>query len=494
MSSSPAAPAPEISSAASTSLTASRKSEEDSYVPASWGRFSVETWGCQMNVSDTEAMISSLSENYRLITDPELSDVIILNTCHIREKAYHKVVSRLGELQILKRQRPHLKIVVAGCVAQARGRAMLRELPVIDVLIGPGRLNELPHLLKQRQSGAPPQLALGFPRVKSGALKPETHDFSQLVHPGKNQISRFITIQQGCNNYCTFCVVPHTRGPEISVPHDEVLKRIKLMIDGGVKEITLLGQNVNSYGLDLLASGAEKQKILNGLRQTPFSRLLSAAIKIPGHWRLRFTTSNPHDLTDDIAPLFALAPETLGSYFHLPVQSGSDKMLARMKRKVTRQEYLDKVSRLREFVPEMSLSTDIIVGFPGESEEDFQLTCSLVEAVRFSFIYAFAYSPRSKTPAQRFSDHIPRAVQKRRLQELLQLQSKITQELASEQIGKVREVLFLYAAKKHPGAYYGRTEHYKLVKVLSPSDNLIGQFKHVLITGGNATALEGDLV
>lgn len=470
---------------ATAAPTASKVSKNPTTKAVPGGKVSVETWGCQMNVADTETMLSLVSGDYKQTTHTDCSDLIILNTCHIREKAYHKVVSRLGQLSLLKKRRPHLQIVVAGCVAQAEGRAMLKKLPVIDVLIGPGRMAELPQLLKQRKHLGKAQIAIGFPRSRStvAAPAPALLQDSRHLHPGKNPVSRYLTIQQGCNNYCTFCVVPHTRGPELSLEPREIIQRMQSMLQSGVKEICLLGQNVNSYGLDLGRAPSQG---------TPFYHLLKEALSLEGSWRLRFTTSNPHDLTREVADLFGKEPR-LGRYFHLPVQSGSDAILRSMKRKVSRSEYLEKISWLRHGAPDMAISTDIIVGFPGETEEDFQQTCSLVQEVGYSFIYAFAYSPRKNTPARRFSKQIPREVQRRRLATLLDIQGQITTNLNRQEIGEQREVLFLYPSKKQKNAYYGRTQHHRLVKVCS-TQNLVGHFGDVSITQGNKTALEGELL
>jgi tRNA-2-methylthio-N6-dimethylallyladenosine synthase len=437
----------------------------------------IETWGCQMNAADSETMLAMLAErNYSLTENVDEADLVLLNTCHIREKARHKVLSRLGVLKELKAQKPGMTIAVSGCVAQAEGQKLLKAAPQIDVLFGPGKINELPSLLEERSRTGKAALAIGFKR--------EHEEPKPIKAPptltGKREISRFVNIQQGCNNYCTFCVVPYTRGREVSRPPQDIVAEVKAMVAGGAKEITLLGQNVNSYGNDLTDS------------DNLFVKLLSEAARVEGLDRLRFTTSNPHDLSKDLADLFRSEPK-LGRYMHLPVQSGSDTILDRMKRKVTRAEYLERVSWLRAAVPDMALSTDLIVGFPGETEADFQNTLDLVAEVRFSFIFSFKYSPRKHTPAARYLDQVPEDVKDERLKRLNALQEQITIAQNEAEIGHVRPVLFLYESRKHPGQFYGRTEHFRLVRVEAPS-SLVGETRDVLITQANKIALLGELV
>lgn len=465
----------------------------------------IETWGCQMNVQDSENMLAALSAEYTPTQDLARCDLIILNTCHIREKSYHKVMSRLGKLRVMQQQTGDLRVVVAGCVAQAEARR-LAALQGIDVVVGPGRLMELPQLLEQARQTASTQIALGFPATKIKApfaQEPQqsreateqaeltdnlNHYVSAQPHHGKNPVSRFLTIQKGCNNYCTFCVVPHTRGHEISYHPDKVLAGIKRHLAMGAREICLLGQNVNSYGLDLVRDGE-----LAPSAAGPFCDLLTRICQLDAPFRLRFTTSNPHDLSPHLAQLFSQF-DRLGRYYHLPVQSGSDHILAAMKRKVTRAQYLQKVAWLRGNVPDMALSTDIIVGFPGETEQDFEDTCSLLTEVNFSFIYAFAYSPRNKTPASRFNHQVPEKIKKQRLKRLFALQHRLTLAWHEQERGKLRDVLVLYESRKEPGSFYGRTQHYCLVKVLYPAHapSPVGQTLRVKITQASLTCLEGE--
>lgn len=442
----------------------------------------IETWGCQMNIADSERMLQNLDEEYVLSERPEDADVIILNTCHIREKAKHKVLSRLGVLKELKKENQDLVIAVAGCVAQAEGKKLLEQAPTVDVLLGPGKIDEISSLLQKQREEGRPQVSIGFDthRHEDEEIKPI------LEQPlfGRNHISRFINIQQGCNNFCTFCVVPFTRGREKSESAQSIETQAKALIASGTKEITLLGQNVNSYGLDLAQSSENAF--------SPFTMLLQKIAALDGLESLRFTTSNPHDLDRPLCELFAREPK-LGRYFHLPVQSGSDRILASMRRKVTVAEYLEKISWLRAAVSDMAISTDLIVGFPGETDDDFQGTLDLVEQVQYSFIYAFQYSPRKGTAAIRFTTQVDEAVKSMRLAELNRLQDRITLEQHQRQIGRELEVLFLYESQKEPGIFYGRCPYFRLVRVESKQD-IAGKKLGVKIIDSNKTALSGILL
>ncbi len=440
-----------------------------------------ETWGCQMNVADSERMIRILTdEGYELTAAAEDADLLVLNTCHIREKSKQKILSRLGRIRALKDKGQKLTVAVAGCVAQAEGAKLLKDSTAIDLLVGPGRIDDIGDLIREHNQTRTPTVGLGFDRERTFRQK-----FVGKSNPllGKNEISRFVTIQQGCNNYCTFCIVPHTRGREVSRPKGEILQEIEALVAGGCKEITLLGQNVNSYGLDLVAEGDS---------EGPFVDLLHEVCAIDGLERLRFTTSNPHDFTLSLANAFASLPQ-LGRYMHLPVQSGSNHILDRMKRKVTREQYLERVQWLRAAVPDIALSTDLIVGFPGETEEDFEQTISLVREVQFHFVYSFIYSPRRKTPAARYIDQIPNEVAVARLAKLNLVQSEITRQLHAREIGAEREVLVTYPSPKEEGVFYGRTPQFCLTKIYS-QDPIAGQIRKVRIIDANQTALRGELI
>ena len=545
----------------------------------------IETWGCQMNTADAEAMLALLVKaDYALVGTADEADLVLLNTCHIREKARHKVLSRLGELRIMKEKNPGMRIAVAGCVAQAEGKKLVEAAPQIDVLFGPGKIKELPRLLRENAATRKSAIAVGFgkggeqrreseheaepghegtPRFEAGpghegapsfeaGLGHETapgfegeagheaelrfkagpipkvelrhragpehetepgqgagprhgaacrdpddrdvdgvggHERVVMAPPalsGINDVSRYVNIQQGCNNYCTFCVVPFTRGREVSRPPGEILAECKALLATGARELTVLGQNVNSYGLDLTADGR-----LAVTADGAFVDLLKAVCALSGLARLRFTTSNPQNFSPALAALFRDEPK-LGKYIHLPVQAGNDRTLERMKRKVTATEYRERLAWLREAAPDMAISTDLIVGFPGETEAEFEETLKLVEEVRFSFSFTFKYSPRKNTPANRYVDQVPEDVKEARLARLNALQERITIEENAKEVGRTREVLFLYQNRRFPTQYYGRTDHFRLVRVDCGRD-VVGQVLPVRIEASTKTSLVGTL-
>ena len=432
----------------------------------------IETWGCQMNVADSERILQLMTAaNYTRAQSAHDAQLIVLNTCHIREKAKHKVISRLGRLRKIKQQRHDLKIAVVGCVAQAEGQRLRREVPDIDYILGPAQIEQLPTLVKNNEQAT----ALGFKLPTNAA---DTDAGPTLS--GQHEPSRFINIMQGCNNYCTFCVVPFTRGPEKSQPRTRIIAQAQQLVDNGAKEITLLGQNVNSYGQDLYPD-----------TDNPFVDLLRDVCAIKDLHRVRFTTSNPHDFTPALSTLFCHHPK-LGRYVHLPVQSGSDHILQQMKRKVDVKRILAIVASLRNNMADFAISTDVIVGFPGESEQDFEQTLTLIKKMQCSFIFAFKYSPRGNTPARRFKNQIPETIKKQRLARLQNLQKEITTELNNAEIGQQRQVLIHYRSRKEHNVYYGRTIHFRPVRITAGRD-IVGQLHNVQITTANATALCGTL-
>jgi tRNA-2-methylthio-N6-dimethylallyladenosine synthase len=463
----------------------------------------IQTWGCQMNVADSERMLGLLGRlNYRPTEDPNEADFILLNTCHIREKARHKVVSRLGELKLLKETNPNLIIAVSGCVAQAESQSLAKEVPYLDLIFGPDQIEELPQLLEKviekseqdRNSIEQFTTQKPVPFVSTQFDKKE-QQYSipiDVVPPyydeNKSEVTRYVNIIKGCNNFCTFCVVPYTRGREKSRSEHEIIQEVNYLVDKGVKEIILLGQNVNSYGLDLIGA----QDVHSSQGKLPFADLLYTVSHISGVERIRFTTSNPHDFTPQLAKAFADLPKVTNS-FHLAVQSGSDRILDRMNRQYTRAEYFERVKWIRDVRPDIAFSTDIIVGFPGETDQDFEDTLSLVQEMQYAFIYAFKYSIRKGTPATRFKDQVPEDIKDKRLQVLLELQRKETERQNFQEISKIREVLMLYKNRKEENSWYGRTNEGRLVKVHSPR-NIIGKILPVKIIDANLTALVGCLV
>lgn len=463
----------------------------------------MQTWGCQMNVADSERMLSLLGTlNYRQTDNVNEADFILLNTCHIREKARHKVVSRLGEIRPLKEANPNIILAVCGCVAQAESEKLAKEVPFLDMIFGPDQIENLPNLLAKvitknesekitediyKTQKYSPFILTRFDGKEEGYSIP-----IDVVPPyfdeNKSEVTRYVNIIKGCNNFCTFCVVPYTRGREKSRPESEILDEVNFLVQKGVKEIVLLGQNVNSYGLDLI--GASDVKSSQG--KLPFADLLYTVSAVPEVERIRFTTSNPHDFTPTLAKAFAELPKVTNS-FHLAVQSGSDRILDRMNRQYTRKEYFERVKWIRDVRPEIAFSTDIIVGFPGETEQDFEDTMSLVHEMQYAFIYAFKYSIRKGTPATRFKDQVPEDIKDRRLQQLLELQRKETERQNLAEIGKEREVLMLYKNKREENSWYGRTFEGRLVKVNS-ARNIVGKIATVKIISANITALEGIMV
>ena len=472
----------------------------------------VQTWCCQMNVADTERMLALLGRhNYRITENAEDADLVLLNTCHIREKARHKLLSRLGELKPLKANKPEMILAVSGCVAQAEAKILAKEAPFVDMIFGPDQIEDLPALLEKAVTKVESEAAVraetfggngGPARQRHGPLvdtqfkKNEGYSIPIDVVPPwmdetKNEVTKYINIVKGCNNFCTFCVVPFTRGREKSREISEVLDEAHYFAKRGIKELVLLGQNVNSYGLDWLEQQDKSYKPSeDGI--LPFAELLYNVAAIKGIERIRFTTSNPHDFTRHLAQAFADLPQ-LCNAFHLPVQSGSNAMLERMNRQYTREMYFERVEWIRAVRPEIAFSTDLIVGFPGETEEDFEQTLDLVRRMKFAFVFAFKYSPRRGTPAARFKDQVPEAVAYERLQRLLLLQREETQRQNLAEVGQSRSVMVMYRNSKEEHTWYGRTNEGRLVKVFA-RENLLGTTLPVLITGANLTALEGHPV
>jgi len=406
-------------------------------------RVHIVTMGCQMNVYDSEQMERMLAPlNYRPTSRLDEADLILLNTCSIREKAQHKVHSYLGRLSRVKERRPDLIIGVGGCVAQQEGRRLLQKAPHVDIVFGTFALRRLPDLLKQVAA------------EKSRIVDVDRTDteWSSWVKPPVLQDDRstaFVTIMRGCDNFCTYCIVPYVRGREVSRKPDSILQEIRHLVGQGIREVTLLGQNVNSYGM----------KEGNGF---DFPALLEATNNIEGLKRIRFTTSHPKDLSDRLIGAFGRL-EKLAPHIHLPVQSGSDRILKRMNRGYTRSYCLSRIERLREVQPDMAITSDIIVGFPGEEEANFQQTSDLVASVGFDNLYSFKYSDRPYTRARRFGSKVEEAVKRERLSELLELQGKITSEKYRSLVGTVQEVLVEGASKKRVDQMTGRTPCDKVV-------------------------------
>ncbi len=455
----------------------------------------IKTYGCQMNVYDSQRMIDTLTPlGYELGDRPEDADFIILNTCHIREKAAEKVYTELGRLKKLKQDKD-LIIGVAGCVAQAEGQEMVRRAPSVDLVFGPQTYHRLPELLRQveqdraerqalQDSGAEANLSRSKKRKPLRLVDtdfPVEQKFDELVPDVQSQgPAAFLTVQEGCDKFCSFCVVPYTRGAEFSRPVGQVMDEAKRLVDQGVCELTLLGQNVNAYHGETVFGQTW------GLGQ-----LINSLAEIEGLERIRFTTSHPNDMTDDLYEAFRDQPKLM-PYFHLPVQAGSDKILAAMNRKHNRQQYLDVIARLRDMRPDLAISGDFIVGFPGESDKDFAETLNIVTQVSYAAAYSFKYSSRPGTPAAGIAEQVPEVVKSERLamlQELLNAQQE-----AFNYATKGRRLSVLMEREgRVDGQLVGRSPYMQAVHVEAPK-RLLGSIVDIDVTYAGANSISGQVV
>jgi tRNA-2-methylthio-N6-dimethylallyladenosine synthase len=423
----------------------------------------IKTYGCQMNVYDSERMAEALApEGYALTDRQDEADLILLNTCHIREKAAEKVYSDIGRLKPLKADRPDLKIGVTGCVAQAEGEEILRRAPAVDLVVGPQSYHRLPELL--RRGGRP--VETDFPAEDKFDHLPRSRATSAPT--------AFLTVQEGCDKFCAFCVVPYTRGAEVSRPADRILREARDLVDRGAREITLLGQNVNAYH----AGGWS------------LARLVRALAEVDGLARIRYTTSHPNDMADDLIAAHGEV-DKLMPYLHLPVQSGSDRVLKAMNRKHRAEDYLRLVDRLRAARPDLMLSSDFIVGFPGETDADFEATLALVEAVGFGMAYSFKYSPRPGTPAFERPE-VPAEVADDRLQRLQALLTRQQRAAQEAMVGREVEVLFEKPGRL-PGQMTGKSDYLHAVHAAAPGLGA-GALARVRITASAPNSLAGELV
>ncbi|KIV65563.1 tRNA-i(6)A37 methylthiotransferase [Pseudomonas sp. FeS53a] len=435
----------------------------------------IETHGCQMNEYDSSRMADLLGEHQALeMTErAEEADVILLNTCSIREKAQEKVFSQLGRWRELKRQNPELVIGVGGCVASQEGAAIRERAPYVDVVFGPQTLHRLPEMIDAARTTRAPQVDISFPEIEK---------FDRLPEPRVDGPSAFVSVMEGCSKYCTFCVVPYTRGEEVSRPFDDVLAEVIHLAENGVREVTLLGQNVNGY----------RGQTHDG-RIADFAELIRVVAAVDGIDRIRYTTSHPLEFSDALIQAHAEVPE-LVKFVHLPVQAGSDRILAAMKRNHTALEYKSRIRKLKAAVPDICISSDFIVGFPGETDKDFEATMKLVEDVGFDFSFSFVYSSRPGTPAADLPDDTPEEVKKQRLQIL---QARIHQqgfENSRRMVGTVQRILVSDFSKKDPGMLQGRTENNRIVNFRSANPRLIGQFVDVHIDDALPHSLRGTLI
>ena len=442
-------------------------------------RLYIRTFGCQMNEYDSDKMADVLrdAEGFELTERPEEADVILFNTCSVREKAQERVFHDLGRVRGLKAANPDLIIGVGGCVASQEGAAIVRRAPYVDIVFGPQTLHRLPELIGRRRATGKPQVDISFPEVEK---------FDHLPPPRVEGASAFVSIMEGCSKYCTFCVVPYTRGEEVSRRFEDVLTEVADLADQGVKEITLLGQNVNAYRGRMDHDTSMSGEIAD------FAMLLEYVAETPGLERIRFTTSHPKEMTRRLIDAYARIPK-LVSQLHLPVQSGSDRVLAAMKRGYTALEYKSIVRRLRAIRPQLSLSSDFIVGFPGETDADFAQTMHLVDEVRFDGSFSFLYSPRPGTPAADFADQVPLPTAQARL---AQLQSAIDagyRAASARMLGRVERVLVTGHAVRRAGELAARTENNRVVN-FSGDARLIGCYADVRVTAAQPHSLRGELV
>ena len=434
----------------------------------------IKTHGCQMNEYDSSRMADVLVDSHRLelTQDPEAADVLLLNTCSIREKAQEKVFSELGRWKELKDARPQLVIGVGGCVASQEGEAIRARAPYVDIVFGPQTLHRLPAMLDAARRAQQPVIDITFPEIEK---------FDCLPAPRADGPTAFVSIMEGCSKYCSFCVVPYTRGEEVSRPFDDILAEVVALAEQGVREVTLLGQNVNAY----------RGEMYDG-EVADLGLLISYVAAVDGIGRIRYTTSHPLEMNDSLLQAHADVPELVG-HLHLPVQSGSDRVLALMKRNHTALEYKSIIRRLREARPGISLSSDFIIGFPGETDADFEHTMALIEAVGFDHSFSFIYSQRPGTPAADLPDDVPLAVKKQRLARLQQRISDMAAGISATMIGNIERVLVEKPSRKRVDQLSGRTGNNRVVN-FDADPALIGQFVDVRITEALPNSLRGELV
>ena len=433
----------------------------------------IRTFGCQMNEYDSAKMADVLAaaEGFEKTSDPAQADLILFNTCSVREKAQEKVFADLGRVRALKQARPGVMIGVGGCVASQEGEEIVRRAPFVDLVFGPQTLHRLPELLAERRSSGRPQVDISFPEIEK---------FDHLPPARVEGSSAFVSIMEGCSKYCSFCVVPYTRGEEVSRPLDDILAEVRHLASHGVMEVTLLGQNVNAYRGELPGGDA-----------ADFALLLAQVSRVEAIERIRYTTSHPLEFTQRLIDAYAKLPK-LVSQLHLPVQSGSDRILAAMKRNYTAMEYRSIIRRLRTARPDISISSDFIVGFPGETDADFAQTMKLVEDVRFDGSFSFIYSPRPGTPAANLRDDTPYEAKLARLQRLQARIQEFSEEYSRAMVGSRQRVLVEGASRKDASELAARTENNRVVNFAGPA-KLVGRYAEVEITAALPHSLRGRL-
>jgi tRNA-2-methylthio-N6-dimethylallyladenosine synthase len=435
----------------------------------------IKTHGCQMNEYDSARMADLLGDSHQLelTENPEEADVLLLNTCSIREKAQEKVFHQLGRWRLLKEQKPGLMIGVGGCVASQEGEAIRDRAPFVDMIFGPQTLHRLPEMIEDTKGGKVGIVDVSFPEIEK---------FDHLPAPKVEGAEAFVSVMEGCSKYCTFCVVPYTRGEEVSRPLDDVITECIELAEQGVREVNLLGQNVNAY----------RGETADG-DHADLAELIRAVAQIDGIDRIRFTTSHPVEFSDSLIEVYDEVPE-LVSHLHLPVQSGSDRVLMAMKRGHTCLEYKSKLRRIKAKRPDISFSSDFIIGFPGETEADFAATMKLIEDIGFDTSFSFIYSRRPGTPASDLPDDVTEKTKKQRLHIL---QSRITQnalQISRRMVGSTQRILVNGYSKKDPGQLSGRTENNRVVNFRCDNPDLIGHFADVKIVEALPNSLIGELI
>lgn len=439
----------------------------------------IKTFGCQMNEYDTDKMHDVLRDKNGYIKTDDISqaDVVLLNTCSIREKAQEKVFSDLGRIRKLKAKNPNLVIGVGGCVASQEGQNIVARAPYVDLVFGPQTLHRLPQLLEQRAITGKSQVDIEFVEIEK---------FDHLPPPRVEKATAYVSIMEGCSKYCSFCIVPYTRGEEVSRPFDDVLTEIADLADQGVKEINLLGQNVNGY----LGTMGTTSEIAD------FAMLLETMAHIPGIERIRYTTSHPNDFSDRLIAAYDKVPQ-LVNHLHLPVQSGSNRILTAMKRNYTADKYLDIVAKMRAIRSDLAMSSDFIIGFPGETDADFEDTMRLIEQVKFDVSFSFIYSARPGTPAADLIDDTPDELKHERLQRLQTIINTNAKEISANMLGSTEKVLVEGLSLKDPSELFGRTENNRIVNFKTPvgaRSKLIGQMIDLKITHSFTNSLRGDVL
>ena len=433
----------------------------------------VKTHGCQMNEYDSAKMIDLLKaeEDFEMAESEDQADLLILNTCSIREKAQERVFHQIGRWRKIKDKNPNLKIAIGGCVASQEGEKIVKRAPAVDIVFGPQSLHKLPSLYNEKEKTKKSQVDISFPKLEK---------FDHIPDPEKGQPSSFVSIVEGCNKYCSFCVVPKTRGHEVSRTVEDILHEVTILAEKGTKEIHFLGQNVNNF------------KGLYKGEKSSLAKLIELTAKIENIERIRFTTSHPHEFKDDLVEAYAKVPQ-LVSHVHLPVQSGSDRILKLMRRRYTAEKYLMLIDKLKKVRPDMRFSSDFIIGFPGETRQDFKDTMNIINAVKFDESYSFIYSARPDTPAANMQDDVSQEEKKERLEILQNRLNQLAYGYSRKMVGTNQKCLVMGVSKKDPGQLQARTICDRVVNFRSDSIDLVGQLINIRINDALPNSLRGTL-